>query len=83
MPVCVSRSATEQEIRCACSAGENLQDQKHVPRIAGQSADYMALQLKNLRSGARADLDVTMGSAARALSDADIDALVVFASAKP
>ncbi len=54
-----------------------------MPRIAGQSADYMALQLKNLRSGARADLDVTMGSAARALSDADIDALVVFASAKP
>ena len=60
-----------------------MQGQKHVSRIAGQSADYLTVQLKNLRSGARADLDVTMGSAARALSDADIDALVVFASAKP
>ncbi len=68
---------------CQSCHGENLQGQKHVPRIAGQSADYLTLQLKNLRSGARADMDGTMGSAARALSDADIDALAAFASAKP
>jgi len=68
---------------CQSCHGENLQGQKHVPRIAGQSADYLTVQLKNLRSGARADMDGTMGSAARALSDADIDALVAFASAKP
>lgn len=64
---------------CQSCHGNNLQGQKHVPRIAGQVADYVVLQLKNLRSGARADMDGTMGSAARSLSDADIDALAAFA----
>ena len=64
---------------CQSCHGNNLQGQKHVPRIAGQAADYVVLQLKNLRSGARADMDGTMGSAARSLSDADIDALAAFA----
>ena len=68
---------------CQSCHGSNLQGQKHVPRIAGQASDYVVLQLKNLRSGARADMDGTMGSAARSLSDADIDALAAFAKSLP
>lgn len=64
---------------CQSCHGANLQGQKHVPRIAGQVSDYVVRQLKNLRSGARADMDGTMGSAARGLTDEDIEALAAYA----
>jgi cytochrome c553 len=48
--------------------------------LAGQSKEYLVTQLKNIRSGARIDMDGTMGSAARGLSDEDIDALATYAA---
>lgn len=68
-----------QQSFCQSCHGAQLQGQKHIPRLAGQKSDYLALQLRNLRSGVRVDMDGTMGSAAKALTDAQIDALVAFA----
>jgi len=65
---------------CNSCHGSQLQGQKHIARLAGQSPEYVMTQLKNIRSGARIDMDGTMGSAARGLSDEDIEALATYAA---
>jgi cytochrome c553 len=65
---------------CSSCHGSQLQGQKHIARLAGQSQEYLVTQLKNIRSGARIDMDGTMGSAARGLSDEDIQALAAYAA---
>jgi len=65
---------------CNSCHGPQLQGQKHIARLAGQSPEYLTTQLKNIRSGARIDMDGTMGSAARGLSDEDIEALASYAA---
>ena len=65
---------------CNSCHGPQLQGQKHIARLAGQSPEYLTTQLKNIRSGARIDMDGTMGSAARGLSDEDIEALAAYAA---
>jgi cytochrome c553 len=57
-----------------------LKGQKHIPRLAGQPVAYLRTQLLNLKSGARADIDGTMASAAQVLSVADIDAVSAYAA---
>ena len=64
---------------CNSCHGAQLQGQKHIARLAGQSQEYLVIQLKNIRSGSRIDMDGTMGSAARGLSDEDIEALAAYA----
>jgi hypothetical protein len=64
---------------CNSCHGSHFQGQKHIARLAGQSHDYLVTQLKNIRSGSRIDMDGTMGSAARGLSDEDIEALAAYA----
>jgi cytochrome c553 len=68
-----------QQSFCSSCHGAQLQGQKHVPRLAGQKSSYLLTQMRNLRSGARVDMDGTMGSAVKGLSDAQIEALVAFA----
>ena len=65
---------------CNSCHGPQLQGQKHIARLAGQSHEYLVTQLKNIRSGSRVDMDGTMGSAARGLSDEDIEALAAYAA---
>ena len=65
---------------CNSCHGAQLQGQKHIARLAGQSPEYVMTQLKNIRSGTRIDMDCTMGSAARGLSDDDIEALAAYAA---
>ena len=65
---------------CNSCHGGQLQGQKHIARLAGQSTDYLKTQLRNIRSGTRVDMDGTMGSVARGLSDDDIDVLAVYAA---
>lgn len=72
--------ALSQQQFCSSCHGARLQGQKHVPRLAGQAQDYFLTQLRNIRSGARVDMDGTMGSAARGLSDEDIEALAAYAA---
>ena len=54
-----------------------------MPRLSGQSSAYFTEQLRNLRSGARADMDGTMASAARSLTDEEIEAMAVYAGSLP
>ena len=65
---------------CNSCHGAQLQGQKHIARLAGQSPEYLVTQLKNIRSGSRVDMDGTMGSAARGLSDEDIQAIAAYAA---
>jgi cytochrome c553 len=65
---------------CNSCHGAQLQGQKHIARLAGQSSEYLITQLKNIRSGSRVDMDGTMGSAARGLSDDDIEAIAAYAA---
>ncbi|APB98243.1 c-type cytochrome [Polynucleobacter asymbioticus] len=65
---------------CNSCHGPQLQGQKHIARLAGQSPEYLITQLKNIRSGVRVDMDGTMGSAARGLTDGDIEALAAYAA---
>jgi cytochrome c553 len=65
---------------CNSCHGAQLQGQKHIARLAGQSPEYLVTQLNNIRSGSRVDMDGTMGSAARGLSDGDIEALAAYAA---
>lgn len=65
---------------CQVCHTPDMRGQKQVPRLAGQHVDYLKSQLKGLRDGTRKDIDGTMASAAQGLSDADIDAVSVFAA---
>jgi cytochrome c553 len=75
----IGKQLAQQQYCNACHAPQ-FQGQKQAPRLAGQSKDYFIAQLRQLRSGARVDMDGTMVSAARGLSDADIDALAEYAA---
>jgi cytochrome c553 len=68
-----------QQNYCSSCHGAQLQGQKHVARLAGQHSTYLISQLQQLRSGQRVDMDGTMGSAARGLSDDDIEAIAAYA----
>jgi len=68
---------------CNSCHGSQLQGQKHIARLAGQSPEYLMTQLKAIRSGSRIDMDGTMGSAARGLSDEDIESLAAYATSLP
>ena len=65
---------------CNSCHGAQLQGQKHIARLAGQWQEYVVTQLKNIRSGARIDMDGTMGSAAKGLSDEDVESLATYAA---
>lgn len=61
---------------CTQCHGPKLFGQQHIPRLAGQQADYLRAQLKLFKASKRADMDGNMTSAAQALSDKDIEVLV-------
>lgn len=68
---------------CNSCHGAQMQGQKHIARLAGQSPEYVMTQLKAIRSGSRIDMDGTMGSAARGLSDDDIVSLAAYSASLP
>jgi len=72
-----------QQQYCSSCHGAQLQGQKHVPRLAGQSSEYVVNQLRHLRSGERADMDGTMASAARSLTDEEIEAMAAYTRSLP
>jgi cytochrome c553 len=65
-----------RRLNCTQCHGPALRGQQHIPRLAGQQADYLRAQLKLFKASQRADMDGNMTSAAQALSDKDIDVLV-------
>lgn len=65
-----------RKYHCTQCHGPQLLGQQHIPRIAGQQLDYLRAQLKGFRAGTRADMDGNMTSAARVVSDKDVEVLV-------
>jgi len=80
--ISIGKQIAQQQYCNSCHAPQ-FQRQKQVSRLAGQSKDYFITQLRNIRSGTRVDMDGTMGSAARGVSDAQIDALAEYAASLP
>ncbi len=77
----INRGQTISEANhCQVCHTPDMRGQKQVPRLAGQQVAYLKTQLKGLRDGTRKDIDGSMASAAQGLSDADIDAVSVFAA---
>lgn len=73
------RRISEQNNCVACHA-RTLMGQQHIPRLAGQQAEYLRAQLRGFKASTRFDMDGNMTSAAQALSDADIDILADYLS---
>jgi len=65
-----------RKLNCTQCHGPALRGQQHIPRLAGQQADYLRTQLKLFKASQRADMDGNMTSAAQALSAKDIEVLV-------
>lgn len=60
------------QYNCTQCHGATLMGQQHIPRLAGQQADYLRTQLRGFKASTRFDMDGQMTSAAQALSEADI-----------
>jgi cytochrome c553 len=69
-----ARAITQRNNCTACHTA-TLTGQQHIPRLAGQQREYLAVQLKAFRASTRGELDGVMTSAAQALSPEDIELL--------
>ena len=62
-----------EKLCCTTCHGAELKGQQHIPRLAGQQADYLRTQLLGFKAGTRFDMDGNMTAAAQALTPADIE----------
>jgi cytochrome c553 len=65
-----------ERFKCVQCHGPALMGQQHIPRLAGQQAEYLRAQLRGFKASTRFDMDGNMTSAAQPLSEADIEVLV-------
>jgi len=72
-----------ERLGCVTCHGAELKGQQHIPRLAGQQADYLRTQLLGFKAGTRFDMDGNMTAAAQALTPADIETLASYLSALP
>lgn len=68
------RVVTEKH-NCTQCHGPQLLGQQHIPRLAGQQAQYLKTQLRGFKASTRFDMDGQMTSAAQALTAQDIELL--------
>jgi len=73
--VAATGRATAERLNCTLCHGPALMGQQHIPRLAGQQAEYMRVQLRGFKASTRFDMDGQMTSAAQALTAGDIDIL--------
>ena len=69
-----------EDFNCVVCHGPALKGQQHVPRLAGQQAEYLRVQLRGFMAGTRFDMDGNMTSAAQRLKPADVDVLAEYIS---
>jgi cytochrome c553 len=65
---------------CVQCHGPALLGLQHIPRLAGQQAEYLRTQLRGFKASTRFDMDGVMTSAAQVLSVEDIAVLADFIS---
>jgi cytochrome c553 len=70
-----------EKLNCVQCHGPELKGQQHIPRLAGQQAEYLRAQLVGFKAGTRFDMDGNMTAAAQALTPADIETLASYLSA--
>ncbi|MEI6724024.1 MAG: c-type cytochrome [Betaproteobacteria bacterium] len=73
--VAASGKRISDTYNCTSCHGPALLGQQHIPRLAGQQAEYLRTQLRGFKASTRFDMDGQMTSAAQALSAGDIDTL--------
>lgn len=73
------RSLTQQYF-CVNCHGQTLRGQMHIPRLAGQQAEYVRIQLRGFKAATRFDMDGQMSSAVQALTPEDINLLADYVS---
>lgn len=66
---------------CFRCHGEDGRGSEKFARVAGQQPDYMRLSLQRYRAGTGIRTDPIMTASTKLMSDADIDAVVAYASA--
>jgi cytochrome c553 len=71
------------KLGCVTCHGAELKGQQHIPRLAGQQADYLRTQLLGFKAGTRFDMDGNMTAAAQPLTPADIETLASWLSTLP
>lgn len=69
-----------EQYQCVQCHGPALLGLQHIPRLAGQQFAYLRTQLRGFKAGTRFDMDGNMTSAARSLSDKDIEVLADYLS---
>lgn len=72
-----------QQYFCVNCHGQTLHGQMHIPRLAGQQAEYLRIQLQGFKATTRFDMDGQMSSAAQPLTPADIDLIADYVSSLP
>ncbi|MEO7335741.1 MAG: c-type cytochrome [Caldimonas sp.] len=75
--------ALAMQFNCVACHAANLMGQQHIPRLAGQRAEYLLDQLRAFKATTRADMDGTMTSAAQALTPEHIDVLARYLAGLP
>ena len=73
--------ALTEKLLCTQCHGAELKGQQHIPRLAGQRADYLKAQLLGFKAQTRFDMDGNMTSAAQPLTAADIETLAAYLGA--
>jgi len=73
--------ALTEKLLCTQCHGAELKGQQHIPRLAGQRADYLKAQLLGFKAQTRFDMDGNMTSAAQPLTAADIETLATYLGA--
>lgn len=74
--------AIERAMYCNSCHGENLEGQKHVPRLAGQKQSYLVRQLSHFKTGERIDLDGSMENAVMGLDAESIESISAYAASR-
>lgn len=69
-----------QQYFCVNCHGQTLHGQMHIPRLAGQQAEYIRVQLSGFKATTRFDMDGQMSSAVQALTPEDINLLADYVS---
>ena len=62
-----------ERYNCVQCHGPTLGGQQHIPRLAGQQAEYLKTQLRGFKAQKRSDIDGNMTSAAQPLTEKDIE----------
>jgi cytochrome c553 len=75
--------ARAEQLNCVQCHGPALKGQQHIPRLAGQQAAYLRIQLQGFKAQTRFDMDGNMTSAAQAMTADDIELLATYLAALP